>query len=149
MWRKFIQGNIMSSASVKFTDNSAEFKAKNQAFTDMVMGLMAANIETQIKTSGNTPFLTKSTRWAQRGALRASARFTKLGTGKYRVTVGTGSVAEAYAAAQEAGTTRGFTMKNYSTPGTGPHYFRKSIDTVMGREAEYIETARSAVGLDN
>jgi hypothetical protein len=111
------------------------------------MGLMAAGIENKIKTGGEVPLLPKSTKYAQRGALRASIRHMKLADGKYAVTAGTGSPAAAYAAAQEAGITRGHTIKNYSTPGTGAHWFRHAIDEIKGRANEYAEIAKTSAGL--
>ena len=132
-----------------FIDHSTEFMAKVHIFGDTMMGLMAAGIEAQIKTSGKVPLLPKSTRHAQRGALRASIRHTKLALGKYAITAGTNSPAASYAAAQEAGVTRGHVMKRYSTPGTGPHWFQDGITVIKGRSAEYAMAAKKAVGLEN
>lgn len=116
-------------------------------FVDALMGLMAAGVDAKMKTSGEVPFLPKSTKWAQRGALRASIRHNKLGTGSYVVTVGENSPAETYAAAQEAGFTRGHPIKNYSTPGTGAHFFQHAVDDVKERAPEYIKAAKEAAGL--
>lgn len=137
----------MSGATITFNNKSTEFISRVAVFSDTMMGLMATAMETQMKTSGKVPFLTKSTKNAQRGALRQSIRSTKLAVGKYAVTAGTGSPAAAYAAAQEAGTTRGFPMRNYSTSGTGPGWFKDAIDTVKSRSSEYAVTASNASGL--
>lgn len=139
----------MNVATVQFIDNKTEFIAKSAAFTDLLMGLMAAKIQSSIITSGRVPLLPVSTKWAQRGALRQSIRSVKLAVGMYVVTAGTGSPAAAYAAAQEAGTTRGHVMKNYSTPGTGAHWFRDAIDTTIAQAPELIQRAKNAVGLED
>lgn len=41
-----------------------------------------------------------------------------------------------YAAAQEVGTTRGFPIKRYTTPGTGKGYAKKGVEkAILGSEA--------------
>lgn len=117
----------------EFTSNLSEVTMKTRQTVDLMMGLMAAGIENQIKTSGDTPFL--------HGGLRSHARHIKLGPGKYQIVDD-----QEYAAAQETGTTRGHRMVNYSTPGTGPHYFQKAVDRIKERQAEYAETAIKATG---
>lgn len=119
---------------ISFSDHTPEYKQKFDHFTDAVIGLMAANIEIQIKTSGRTPF--------NKGGLRSGARH-------YRNELGSFTVEDnmEYAAAQEAGIINGSPIKNYSTPGTGPHWFQSSIDTVISRKDEYIETAKRLAGL--
>lgn len=128
-------------------DRSSEFLVKNARFGDALMGLMAAGIDAKIKTSGEVPFLPKSTKWAQRGALRASVRHNKISMGHYEVSVGENSPAEAYAAAQEAGVTRGHPIRNYSTPGTGAHFTQHAIEDVVQRRPEYVKAAQEAAGL--
>src|SRR5579863_4201861 len=113
----------MINAKVEFTSNAIEVTAKVAYFSDVKMGLMASAIEAKMKTGGEVPFLPVSTKTAQRGALRTSIRSQKMMVGMYKVTAGENSPAGAYAAAQEAGTVRGYPIKNYSTPGTGPHWF--------------------------
>lgn len=136
------------TAHITFNDNGMkEFVARNAVFADALLALMAAGIEIKMKTGGEIPMLTKSTKWAQRGALRASIRHAKIALGHYVVSAGEGTPAAAYAAAQEAGMTRGHTMKNYSTSGTGPHFFQHAIDNVRGRETEYVTAAKNAAGL--
>lgn len=137
----------MINATVHFDDTSKEFTSRVAVFADTMMALMAAGIESRIKVSGKVPFLPHSTKYAQRGALRTSVRSQKLMVGKYIVTAGTGGPAASYAAAQEAGMTRGRPMKNYSTPGTGPHWFRDAINNVKDRSPEYAQTALRAAGI--
>ena len=129
----------MMQTTIKFDDNSKEVVSRIAVFSDTLMALMAANIEIQAKTGGRTPFL--------HGALRSSIRSQKVSVANYKVTAGTGSSAAAYAAAQEAGTTRGFPMRNYTTPGTGAGWFKGAISTVLERSVEYIETAKNTSGL--
>lgn len=137
----------MSTVNVKFVDKRTEFIAKTALFTDTLMALMATNIQAKMITSGKVPFLPKSTKWAQRGALRQSIRSQKISVGNYIVTAGTGSPAAAYAAAQEAGMTRGHPMTKYSTPGTGAHFFRDAIDDTLEIAPDLIQTAKNASGL--
>lgn len=119
--------------SAHFTSNVLEVKQKSRQTVDLMMGLMAADIEASIKTSGDTPFL--------HGGLRAHAKHIKNGVGEYTVIDD-----QEYAAAQEAGVTRGHQMKNYSTEGTGSHFMQKAIDKIKERQAEYAETAINATG---
>jgi len=135
------------NAKFQFEDHSQAFKDKVIIFSDTMMALMATAIQSQIITSNKVPLLPKSTKWAQRGALRSSIRSHKLETGRYSVTAGENSPAAAYAAAQEAGMTRGHPMRKYSTPGTGPHWFEDAVETVKGRANEYAKTAEKAAGI--
>jgi hypothetical protein len=137
----------MIKTNVHFTDHSIAFKAKTAIFADTMIALMATAIEAKIKTAGEVPFLPKSTKYAQRGALRTSVRSRKIALGRYVVTVGENSPAGAYAAAQEAGQARGHVFKNYSTPGTGPHFMQHAIDTIKERGSQYAQTAKDAAGL--
>ena len=137
----------MIKTTVKFTDQSIEFKARTAVFANTMMALMATAIEAKMKTGGEVPFLPKSTKYAQRGALRTSIRSKKVSVGMYEVTVGENSPAGDYAPAQEAGITRGHVMKNYSTPGTGPHFMQHAIDNVKERSSEYAQTAKRAAGI--
>lgn len=114
----------------------------------MLPAIMAAAINSKMLTKGEIPLLPHSTKWAQRGALRASVRHRKIENGKYIVTVGENGPAGAYAAAQEAGQTHGSPIKNYSTPGTGPHFFQHAIDDVKASQSEYVRTAKMANGLE-
>lgn len=134
-------------ATIKFDDKHKEFIARTAVFADELMGLMASSIHSQIITSGRVPMLPKSTKNAQRGALRASIRHNKLSVGQYEVTAGKNSPAQAYAASQEAGTTRGYPIRNYSTPGTGAHWFRDAVNTIKERKLEYINKALTVAGL--
>lgn len=138
----------MIRATIKFDDKSKEFTSRTAVFSDAMMGLMAASIESKMKTGGEVPFLPTSTKWAQRGALRTSIRSRKMSVGHYVVTAGENSPAAAYAAAQEAGTTRGHPIKNYSTAGTGPHWFIHAVEAIKERAGEYAQTAKRAAGLE-
>lgn len=130
-----------------FTDNTKATLEQVAQFKDTMVMLMAAGIEARMKTGGKVPFLPHSTKWAQRGALRTSIRSVKLGIGRYAVTAGADGPAAAYAAAQEAGMTHGHRMTNYSTPGTGPHWFQEAIDYTKGRTAQYADAAKRAAGI--
>jgi Minor capsid protein len=46
-----------------------------------------------------------------------------------------------YAAAQEVGTTRGYPIKNYSTPGTGAHYAENAVKKVVDDSDQYFKQA--------
>lgn len=47
-----------------------------------------------------------------------------------------------YAAAQEVGTTRGFPIKNYTTPGTGAHFAENAVREVTKRADKHLRKAR-------
>jgi hypothetical protein len=152
MLGKFIEADIVM---VKFTNNSAIVMGKINQMTDLMMSSMAAGIEIQIKTSGDTPI--------DKGHLRSSARNIKIGNNHYEVVDTAG-----YAAAQEVGhmtvstqrvvtPDRGktfFTLKpgvydfKKHPRGGGAHYFTKAIARVIAREGEYAKTAIDAVGLE-
>lgn len=124
----------MMKVHTQFTDHHREVLSRSTAMTDMMMGLMAAGIEIQLKTSGNTPF--------KHGGLRSHARHIKIRHAEYEV-----SDDQEYAAAQEAGTVRGHPIRNYTTGGTGKGFFKRSIETVKARGEEYAFTAARAHGL--
>lgn len=125
--------------STQFTNDQPEVLGKINQATDLMMGLMAAGIETQIKTSGNTPI--------DKGNLRSSARSVKVGDNHYEV-----QDSANYAAPQEVGhrtTKSGEVVEFKNHPrGGGAGYFQKAIDTTMEREQEYAQTASKAVGLE-
>jgi 3-hydroxyisobutyrate dehydrogenase-like beta-hydroxyacid dehydrogenase len=142
---------MQTNITAKFTDHSKAVTDKTANFVDLFLGLMAVAIEANVKTGGSVPLLNTvakgGSKNAIRGALRASIRHQKIAPGKYIVTMGTGSPADAYAAAQEAGQTHGHQIKNYSTPGTHAGFMAEAILTVLGNKEEYIDRAKKAVGL--
>lgn len=60
------------------------------------------------------------------GMLRASARTKSTGILQREVSYGDSSVP--YAGAQEAGQTRGYKIRRYTTSGTGAHFLEKTGD---------------------
>lgn len=46
-----------------------------------------------------------------------------------------------YAAAQEAGMTRGFVIRNYTTGGTGAHYAARTVKSVVSKVDTYLKQA--------
>lgn len=124
----------------KFTSDRQTFLRLNSAFIDLLMGHMAMDIEIGIKTTAGTPVKT--------GDMKAETRHFRSPSGGFRV-----ESAKEYAAVQEAGVrksgpggpTRPF--RNYTTSGTGPHWFQKAIDDVLRNKDNYIEVAKQAVGL--
>ena len=118
----------------EFIDESAETGQKIVAMTDHFMGLMAANIEIQAKTAGNIPRKT--------GGMQSGIRHTRTGMGQYEVTSD-----KEYSAAQEAGIIHGSPVENYTTPGTGAHWFQKAIDKTKERESELLRSASNAAGM--
>lgn len=78
------------------------------------------------------------------GTLYSSGKVESKGAHHYVVSFGDdGSDAENYAGAQEAGTTRGFPMKNYTTAGTGAHYLENAGNKVAPRVKLYLEQAKA------
>lgn len=113
---------------MEFVDNKAAVEAEIIAKTDTMMGLFAASVEIQIKTSGNTP--------KDKGGLRTDTRHVKNAVGQYEVQMN-----KQYAAAQEAGVIHGSPVVNYTTPGTGPHFMQKAVDKAKERVTEYAAAA--------
>lgn len=124
----------------RFTSYRPEFMRKHNAVKDMIMGHMAADIETAIKTTAGTP--------VKRGDLKAETRHFRSPSGGFRV-----ESDKEYAAVQELGRrmtgpgapTRAFT--HYSTGGTSAGWFRRAVDAVWRNRKGYIVEARRAVGL--
>lgn len=117
-----------------FSDRSA-FNRKHATFLDILMGHMAMDIEIFIKTTTGTPVKT--------GDMKAETRHFRTKTGGFRV-----ESTKEYAAYQERGMRKDGThiVKNYTTLGTGPHWFQKAIDLVLKDRLSYINTARRAAG---
>lgn len=123
-----------------FRSNRASFLRNNDAFMDMVTGHMAIDIERSLKADSGMPVKT--------GRMKASTRSFRNSRGNHRVEINS-----EYAAVQEQGRrlsgkgapTKPF--KNYSTSGTGAGFFRRAINSVVGRKSTYIEEAARALNL--
>lgn len=77
------------------------------------------------------------------GTLYESGQVESKGTLHYIVSFGDdGSDAENYAGAQEAGTTRGYKINNYTTAGTGAHFLEKAGKKVSPRIMFYLNKAQ-------
>lgn len=119
----------------KFTDNRPAFLNKHNAMLDMAMGHMSLDIETFIKISAGTPVKT--------GNMKSQVRHFRATNGLFRVEADAG-----YSAVQEAGIRNGSgRFKHYTTAGTGPHWFQRSIDAIIKNRDTYIKEAAKAVGL--
>lgn len=122
-----------------FRSSRQNFMKKHAAFKDMVQGHMALDIEKVIKIGGRTP--------VDKGHMKAEVRHFRSASGGFRVEAG-----KEYSAAQEAGqrkTKAGKVVRfrHYSTPGTGPHWFQRAIDSIISNRVSYINEARKALGL--
>lgn len=132
----------MADASKKavFISKRMLFEQKNESIKDMIMGHMAMDIEVLIKTSGRTPVDT--------GTMKSQTRHFRSPKGGFRVESDV-----KYAAVQEAGVrmtgpgapTRPF--QNYTTGGTGAHWFKGAIDKVWENKQNYIDVARRALNI--
>lgn len=132
----------MINVKSNFVSHELEAITKINNAMDFIQQDTSATIVREIKTSGNTPLYPVSKRNIVRGYLRTNVRFYKSGLSQYKV-----EATAPYAAAQEAGITRGHVMKHYSTPGTGAHWFQKAIDVAESRIAESIKKAKTSLGL--
>lgn len=125
-------------ADIHLIDRSMFFVDKNAIFQDLFLGLLASNIEIQVKTKGKTPKKT--------GQLRRSVYSAKLGQNHYAVF----SSAD-YALAQERGyEDRGgkrIVFKNYTTDGTGPGWFKSAVDDTRDRQNEFARIAAKHAGV--
>jgi len=124
----------------KFTSKRGDFLRKNDAFMDMVTGHMAIDLERGLKSTSGMPVKT--------GRMKASARSFRNSRGNHRVEIN----AE-YAATQEVGQRKtgvGAPTKkfdNYTTAGTSSGFFRRAVNSVLGRRSSYIEEAAKALNL--
>lgn len=118
-----------------FTSDRAEFNKKHATFIDVLMGHMAMDIEVFIKTATGTPVKT--------GDMKAETRHYRTRAGGFRV-----ESTKEYAAYQENGMRKdgSHIVRNYTTAGTGAHWFQKAINLVLNDRLSYIAVARKAAG---
>lgn len=125
----------MLQTQVRFVDHTTEFIAKSAVATDSALAFMGQDIEIKIKTGGKTPF--------KKGKLRGDTYHEKLAVGKYRV-----NVPVEYAAVQEKGSRAGATtFRNYTTPGTGAHFFADAVNGVVTRVETYAKMGKQSAGI--
>lgn len=126
--------------SPKFTSRQKDFLRKNEDLKDMVIGTMALDIDRFIKVSAGTPVKT--------GDMKAETRAFKARSNKWRV-----ESAKVYSAVQEAGQRMSgpgaptAKFENYTTAGTGPGWFARSIAAIFANRSSYITNAARALGL--
>lgn len=120
------------ATTVHFTSNKSVFLDSLNIAEDRFIGSMAAGIERQIKTSGDTPI--------DKGALRANTRYEKLTRNTYQV-----KMLQGYAAAQEIGhrhTKDGTLVEFINHPRGGDKgFFAKAIVTIKSRVSDYANSA--------
>lgn len=124
-------------SKAQFKTNREAFNKRNDSFKDMVMGHMAQDIEVNIKMNAGTP--------VDSGDMKAEVRhFRSERTGMFRV-----ESEKEYSAYQERGMRRDGThvIRNHTTAGTGPGWFRRAIDMVWKNRLSYIDEARRALDL--
>lgn len=110
------------------------FDKNNESFKDMLMGHMAMDIE--IFAKDRVP--------VDQGQLRASIRHFRGSKGLFRVEAN-----KEYASYQEAGQRKDGThiVKNYTTAGTGPHWFQDAIDKTWNNRDSYVSQVKRALKL--
>jgi hypothetical protein len=79
------------------------------------------------------------------GVLQKSGEVEKKDDMQFTVWFGKTGDASDYAAAQEAGFTRGHPIKNYSTPGTGAHFLQRAGDRIAKIAIQYLKQAADRV----
>lgn len=122
---------------VRFDDKSKEFLARHAVMGDMMLGLMAAEIEAKIKMGGRTPFK------GHGGThLRTAAKHSRVKAFEFKV-----EVPISYAAAQEAGHAGNRVFRKYTTPGTGKGWFKQAVTDTVKNAGHFIEIAKSASGI--
>lgn len=121
---------------MRFKSNSAAFLHKNAAFTDMVKGRMAMDIEVALKTTAGMPVKT--------GAMKSETRHFRSPSGGFRV-----EIDKAYAEYQERGMRADGSrvVRKYTTGGTGKGFFKRAIDGTWKNKDNYIHEARRALNL--
>lgn len=120
-----------------FSNDRHIFDNKHAQFVDMLLAHVSLNIETRIKI-GRIP--------VKHGLLKASVRSFKANDGStphtYRVEVG-----KEYAAPQEEGVINGSPIKNYTTPGTGSHWFLEAVQGELRNAPQVVNEVAKAIGL--
>jgi hypothetical protein len=111
--------------SVKRVDNTAQVKNTIHQQMSLMLRLMLDDIYRMAQ-----PITPK-----RRGPLSQQVTRTVLGL------VGSIEWNKSYAAAQEAGFTRGYPIKKYTTPGTGKGFAVKSVSAVIAKTSEYVVKA--------
>lgn len=101
--------------SVRITDNTPKIDFDTKTSINVFLRMFMDSVE-----KASDPMTPK-----REGPLRQST--LKVVTGNQFVQRGTMTWLKEYAAAQEAGTTRGHEIKNYTTPGTGKNYALRGV----------------------
>ena len=109
-----------------YKSNVAKIKADNTVNLSLALRFMIEDIDR--KAFPKTP--------KDKGNLRQDVLKTVLGKSAFIVWN------KEYAAAQEDGTTRGFPIANYTTPGTGAHYAESSVKDVVENSQDYFKKAK-------
>lgn len=112
---------------VKITDNMVNIKIDNTRGASLAIRYMLDAID--VEASPKTP--------KEFGVLRRSVQKRVMGL------KGEIQWPQKYAQAQEAGVIRGSRVKNYSTPGTGPHYAENAVRKVTQDADSYFRKARA------
>lgn len=102
--------------SVKITDNVPKLLFETNVKTDLFLRFLLDEVEKY-----SDPLTPK-----KEGPLRQSTLKTTAGSNQF-IRRGQIEWRKEYAAAQEAGTTRGFPIRNYTTPGTGKDYALRGV----------------------
>lgn len=112
---------------VKITDNTIKVKIDHDRAVSLAIRYMLDAIDQT--ASPNTP--------KEIGVLRRSVQ--------KKVTGPRGEIRwpQKYAQAQEAGTTRGFPIRNYTTAGTGPHFAENAVNKVIKNADIYFRKAQA------
>lgn len=111
--------------SVKITDNTPMIKFDMDVKTDLFLRFLLDEVE-----KNSDPLTPK-----KEGPLRQSTLKTTKGSNQF-IRRGQIEWRKEYAAAQEAGTTRGYPIRHYTTPGTGKDYaLRGAIKAVAASGA--------------
>jgi hypothetical protein len=140
-------GELMTSIYTKaiFVSKRMLVNRITDQLKDMVLGHMAQDIEIAAKM--RVPVSNTKASGNKRGGgghLQSSIYHTRSDSGHIRVLIN-----KDYASYQERGARRdgSHVVKNYSTPGTGKHFFIDSINKTLRRRDGYISEARRALDL--
>jgi hypothetical protein len=112
--------------SVKYTDNTALVAIDLERNSNLFLRFLLDDIDRIAEP--NTPM--------KEGRLRQGTLKSVLGLR------GTIKWVKEYAAAQEVGTTRGFPIRNYTTPGTGAHYAENAVKKAVANSEAIMRQAR-------
>jgi hypothetical protein len=118
-----------------FIDKSGPVIDKVDKGIDIALAHLAQDIERSLKTDGKMP--------VDKGQMKANTRHRRIDAKQYIV-----EIRKNYALYQEVGKGKnGTTFRNYTTAGTGKHFFKYAIEKARDKTSLYFKNGLRLAGL--